>query len=82
MTTKKVSLADALRKEQVQRPPQQPSAAPEAGGERRLVNFRLDPEVLHQLKLLALNEGSSLQALICEGINKVFRERNLPPIAK
>ena len=49
---------------------------------KRLVNFRLAPEAMHQLKLLALNKGQPMQTLLCEGLNKVFIENNLPPIAK
>ena len=49
---------------------------------KRMVNFRLAPEAMHQLKLLALNKGQPMQTLLCEGLNKVFIENNLPPIAK
>lgn len=76
---KKKNLAAALRNEQR---PTAPSRAPTGGEEKKLVNFRLDPEVLHQLKLLGLQEGKSMQALLCDGINKIFAERGLPPIAK
>ena len=76
---KKTNLAVALRSEH--RPPAA-SRSPENGADKKLVNFRLDPEVLHQLKLLAVQEGKPMQALLCEGLNKIFIERNLPPIAK
>ena len=34
----------------------EPSRAPGNGGDKKLVNFRLDPEVLRQLKMLAVEE--------------------------
>ena len=78
MTTAKATLAAALRPKH--NPP--PSPAPENGGDKKLVNFRLDPEVLRQLKMLAVEKGKPMQALLCDGLNKIFIENNLPPIAK
>jgi hypothetical protein len=63
-------------------PAPEPSPASENGVEKKLVNFRLEPAVIYELKLLALQEGKPLQALICEGLNEVFAKRNLPQIAK
>jgi hypothetical protein len=60
----------------------QPSPGLENAGDKKLVNFRLEPAVIYELKLLALQEGKPLQALICEGLNEVFAKRNLPQIAK
>jgi hypothetical protein len=77
---KKNSLAAALRDGGRNAPA--PKRAPDAGGDRRLIAFRLEPEVIHQIKLLGLNEGKTLQDLICEGINSVFKARKLPQIAK
>jgi hypothetical protein len=34
-----------------------------------------------QLKQIALEEGTTVQALVAEGINDVFRRRGKPPIA-
>ena len=59
-----------------------PKAAPEAGGDRRQLSVRLEPEVIHQLKLLALQEGTTLQGLVCEGLNGVFQARGEAPIAR
>jgi hypothetical protein len=60
----------------------EPSRAPGNGGDKKLVNFRLDPEVLRQLKMLAVEKGKPMQALLCDGLNKIFIENNRPPIAK
>jgi len=68
-------------------------AAPEAGpaarkhtvaktreGKRNATTY-LDPEALMQLKLLAVREDSTVQALLIEGINEVFAKRGLSRIA-
>ena len=77
MTTAKTTLAAALRPNH--NPPPTPSPN---GGDKKLVNFRLDPEVLRQLKMLAVEKGKPMQALLCDGLNKIFIENNRPPIAK
>ena len=43
-----------------------------SAGDKKLVNFRLDPEVLRQLKMLAVEKGKPMQALLCDGLNKIF----------
>jgi hypothetical protein len=60
----------------------QPSPAPENGVDRKVLNFRLEPEVIYQLKLLALQERKPVQALLCEGVNEVFAKRGMERIAK
>jgi hypothetical protein len=60
----------------------EPSPAPENVGDKKVLNFRLEPEVIYQLKLLALQERKPVQALLCEGVNEVFAKRNMPQIAK
>jgi hypothetical protein len=77
MTNPKATLAAALRPKH--NPP--PTPLPN-GGDKKLVNFRLDPEVLRQLKMLAVEKGKPMQALLCDGLNKIFIENNRPPIAK
>jgi hypothetical protein len=63
-------------------PAPDPSPASEDGVERKVLNFRLEPDVIYQLKLLALQERKPVQALLCEGVNEVFAKRNMPQIAK
>lgn len=76
---KRNSLSVALHSHQ--KPSSKPSA-PAAGGPRRQLSVRLEPEVIHQLKLLAVQEGTTLQDLVCEGLNSVFQGRGQPPIAR
>jgi hypothetical protein len=78
MKNPKATLVAALRPKH--NPP--PTPAPENGADKKLVNFRLDPEVLRQLKMLAVEKGKPMQALLCDGLNKIFIENNRPPIAK
>lgn len=75
---KRSSLSAALHSHQ--KPTNKPST-PKAGGPRRQLSVRLEPEVIHQLKLLAVQEGTTLQGLVCEGLNGVFQGRGQPPIA-
>lgn len=76
---KNPNLAVALRRNE-RRP--QPIQASENGKGKKLVIFRLDPEVVYQLKSLALREGKPLQSLLSEGVNEVFAKRDMPAIAK
>jgi hypothetical protein len=79
---KKNSLAAALRNDaDARKASMAAGSATPAAGTRKQIGIRLDPEVIRQLKQLALDEGTSLQDLICEGINGVFQARGLPPIA-
>ena len=43
--------------------------------------YRADPAVARQLKLIAFEEDTTLQALIGEGINDVFSKRGKPTLA-
>ena len=60
--------------------------APEAEGARRgrgtiHIGGQFDDAVSIQLKILAAQEKRSVLDLLCEGINLVFEQRGLPPIA-
>jgi Antitoxin-like ribbon-helix-helix len=63
-------------------PAPEQSPAPENVGDRKVLNFRLEAEVIYQLKLLALQERKPVQALLCEGVNEVFAKRGMERIAK
>ena len=41
-----------------------------------------DPQVSKQLRQIALNEDSSVQALLAEAIDMLFQARQMPTIAK
>jgi hypothetical protein len=60
----------------------QPGPATEDGVDRKVLNCRLEPEVIYQLKLLALQERKPVQALLCEGVNEVFAKRGMERIAR
>lgn len=76
---KRNTLSAALHSYQAARPQAKPNSA---GGERRQLSIRLEPEVIQQLKFLAVQEETTLQDLVCEGLNAVFKGRAQPPIAK
>lgn len=76
---KRNTLSDALHSHQAAKPQKSRKSA---GGERRQLSIRLEPEVIQQLKLLAVQEETTLQDLVCEGLNAVFQGRAKPPLAK
>lgn len=75
---KRNTLSVALHSHQVAKPQPAPKGA---GGERRQLSIRLEPEVIQQLKLLAVQEETTLQDLVCEGINNIFEVRGKPRLA-
>ena len=71
-------------KSQERKPPATPSVS--AHGRRprtgtKHVGGYFDPEVSKQLRQIALDEDSSVQALLGEAIDLLFRTRNKPAIA-
>lgn len=64
----------------------QGGGGPEAEGHGRgsgtiHIGGQFDDAVSIQLKILAAQEKRSVLDLLCEGINLVFEQRGLPPIA-
>jgi hypothetical protein len=60
------------------------AAAPDVGGSRSgrvLVGGHFASEVQRALRILAAEEGTTVQALLAEGINTVFAKRGKPEIA-
>jgi hypothetical protein len=55
-------------------------AAPSRAG-RVLIGGHFAPEVQTELKVLAAQERTTVQALLAEGINAVFARRHKPQIA-
>ena len=92
---RRASLADTLKSARdVTKPDQQPEqpaaveastpasyTAPSRRGKRTIAGH-FHPEVWKQLHAIALEEDSSLQALLREGINYVFAARGKPEIAE
>ena len=76
---KKKNLADALRNEKITISPA--ILEPSDEGKKKF-NINLDVEAHQQLRMLAAKEKTTMHALVCDGINRIFLERNLPPIAK
>ena len=60
--------------------PDNPNVPPSRRG-RRAVTIYLDPEAHTQLKIVALEQGSSAQALVTEAINNLFEHYGKPRIA-
>jgi hypothetical protein len=86
---KKMSLSAALQ-EASGHPgaPSVPSAAPPSAGGmapsregKKVIAGYFDPAVSRQLKQLALEEDSSIQDLLREALNDLFRKRGRSPIA-
>ena len=56
-------------------------------GSRRRENLvsltvHVDPDVRTQVKILAAERGTTVHALVCEGLNAVFAKHQRPEIAK
>lgn len=56
------------------------SLPPSRRGKRALTGY-FDPEVIKQLKLLAAAEDKTMQALMSEAINELFKKYGRPHIA-
>jgi len=48
---------------------------------KKIISGFFEPEVSQALKQIALDEGTSVQALLREGINAVLKARKKKPIA-
>lgn len=48
---------------------------------KRNATAYLEPEALQQLKMIAVREDTTVQALLIEGINEVFAKRGVSRIA-
>jgi hypothetical protein len=61
--------------------PRRAKPVPPSRAGRVLIGGHFAPEVQTELKVLAAQERTSVQALIAEGINAVFARRHKPQIA-
>jgi hypothetical protein len=88
--SKRSSLSEALRQAggKAEPPRPQPAAVPERRtsrtpgrrGKKTIAGF-FDPAASHQLRQIALDEGSNVQDLLREAINDLFEKRGKPRIA-
>ena len=58
-----------------------PEPAAVSDDKRRGQTLRLTVDAWKQLKMLAVNEEKTAHELLLEGVNLLFRDRGLPPIA-
>ncbi len=73
------SMKTALR--QAARPrPAAKDTAPVRVGKRQIAGF-WPPEVGKQLKIMAAESGTTVQALLTEALNDLFQKHRKPPIA-
>lgn len=83
--SKKTSLADALYKVSGKEKPSilnnlsKSQLSPRAG--KKVISGHFDPEVNRQLKQIALDRNTTIQALLSESLNDFFVKYNLKPIA-
>lgn len=81
MTRTKPSLAAAVAKMQEPSAPPPRAKARAVGGETKQILTRIPPEAHRQLKYIAFDEGTEIQALMVEALNDLFVKRGKPPIA-
>ncbi|MDZ8242001.1 MAG: hypothetical protein RMZ69_33510 [Nostoc sp. ChiQUE01a] len=91
---KKTNLSDSLKKasepskvaktkttEEVEQPNNSKTEVPPSRVGKRAIAGHFDPAVSKQLKQLALEEDSTVQALLQEALNDLFTKYGKPPIA-
>jgi hypothetical protein len=73
-------VADAPREQGTQVPRLMQAVAPSRAGKKPITGF-FDPEVSKQVKKVALDKDRTMQELLQEALNDLFRKYDLPPIA-
>ncbi len=63
------------------RRPAQPSVVPPSRVGKKPVTAFFDPEVSRQIKKIGLDQDKTMQDLLQEALNDLFRKYDLPPIA-
>jgi hypothetical protein len=81
MTSKSNKFSDALKKPTVKQPEASPHARPSRQGAKHIGGY-FDPAVSKQLRSIALEEDTSVQALLEEAIDMLFQSRRKPTIAR
>lgn len=57
------------------------SSKPSSRSGKKIIAGHFDPAVTRQLKILAMDQESSIQAILCEALNDLFEKYNMKPIA-
>jgi hypothetical protein len=73
-------VADAPTEQGTQVPRLMQAVAPSRAGKKPITGF-FDPEVSKQVKKVALDKDRTMQELLQEALNDLFRKYDLPPIA-
>ncbi len=71
---------DALTKERSRAPRLLRAVAPSREGKKPITGF-FEPEVSRQIKKAAIESDKTMQELLQEALNDLFRKYDLPPIA-
>lgn len=53
----------------------------EKGAPKRFTSFRLNSTARKQLDILAIEEGETLQSIMCQAVNDLFEKHGKPRIA-
>ena len=72
--------AEALREQPRDGPRLLRAVVPSRAGKKPITGF-FDPEVSRQIKKVALEQDRTMQELLQEALNDLFRKYDLPPIA-
>ncbi|MBV8096432.1 MAG: hypothetical protein JOY71_19325 [Acetobacteraceae bacterium] len=85
MTRKPSGLVAAIKRDRVPAPPPEPQAEPARPDSRKgkkTIAFWADTAAARQLRRLAADEDSTVQDLMLEALDDLFRKRGLPRIAQ
>ncbi len=75
-----VPSVEALREQSGDGPRLLRAVVPSRAGKKPITGF-FDPEVSRQIKKVALDQDKTMQELLQEALNDLFRKYDLPPIA-
>ncbi len=75
-----LSSVEALREQPGEGPRLLRAVVPSRAGKKPITGF-FDPEVSRQIKKVALDQDKTMQELLQEALNDLFRKYDLPPIA-
>ena len=65
----------------VETTPKPTAMVPPSRQGKKMISGHFDKDVHRQLKMLALEQETSIQALLSQALNALFERNNMPPIA-